>query len=322
MFKRMLVPLDGSELAEVVFTYAKELAGRLDLDIILLHVTRRAAEDTMPMRRAYIDRAVDVIQRQSQEIQNKTATTKEGKSIEVRGEVVIGYAADEILHFADENKVDLILMATHGRSGIKRWTMGSVADKILRATKIPVWLVRAGIPDEIVYGQWPTTTILLPLDGSEQAESVLPHAETLAKQRGIEQVNVVLLRVCEPPSGPSYYLSEPGVTYAPLSEPESIDSQINWKKYLEGEMAKSKKAAEKYLEKTEKRFQDSSISVQSEILEGRAAEEIVEYANRNPFNLIIMSTHPHSGLRRLVYGSVTENVLQGVNKPVLMVRTD
>ena len=200
--------------------------------------------------------------------------------------------------------------------------MGSVADKILRATKIPVWLVRAGIPDEIVYGQWPTTTILLPLDGSEQAESVLPHAETLAKQRGIEQVNVVLLRVCEPPSGPSYYLSEPGVTYAPLSEPESIDSQINWKKYLEGEMAKSKKAAEKYLEKTEKRFQDSSISVQSEILEGRAAEEIVEYANRNPFNLIIMSTHPHSGLRRLVYGSVTENVLQGVNKPVLMVRTD
>lgn len=322
MYQRMLVPLDGSELAEVVFTYAKELAGRLDLDIILLHVARQAAENTMPMRKAYIDRAVDAIQRQSQEIQNQTATTKVGKSIEVRGEVVIGYAPDEILRFADENKVDLILMATHGRSGIKRWTMGSVADKILRATKIPVWLVRAGIPDEIVYGQLPTTTILLPLDGSEQAESVFPHAETLAKQRGIEQVDVVLLRVCEPPSGPSYYLSEPGVTYAPLSEPESIDAQINWKKYLEGEMANSKKAAEKYLEKTEKRFQDSNISVRSEILEGKAAEEIVEYANNNPFNLIIMSTQPRSGLRRLVYGSVTENVLQGVNRPVLLVRTD
>ena len=317
----MLVPLDGSELAEVVFTYAKELAGRLDLDIILLHVTRQAAENTMPMRKAYIERAVESIQRQSREIQKKIATKKRGKPIEVRGEVVIGYPADEILRFADENKVDLILMATHGRSGIKRWTMGSVADKILRATKIPVWLVRAGIPEEIVHGQWPTT-ILLPLDGSEQAESVLPHAETLAKQRGIEQVDVVLLRVCEPPSRPSYYLAEPGVTYAPLSEPEAIESHINWQKYLDDEMVKSKQAAEKYLEKIKKRFQDSNISVRSEILEGRAAEEIVEYANKNPFNLIVMSTHPRSGLRRLVYGSVTENVLQGVNRPVLLVKTD
>jgi len=321
MYKRMLVPLDGSELAEVVFTYAKELAGRLDLDIILLHVTRQAAENTMPMRKAYIERAVEAIQRQSREIQKKTATKKRGKPIEVRGEVVIGYPADEILRFADENKVDLILMATHGRSGIKRWTMGSVADKILRATKIPVWLVRAGIPEEIVHGQWPTT-ILLPLDGSEQAESVLPHADTLAKQRGIEQVDVVLLRVCEPPSRPSYYLAEPGVTYAPLSEPEAIESHINWQKYLDDEMVKSKQAAEKYLEKIKKRFQDSNISVRSEILEGRAAEEIVEYANKNPFNLIVMSTHPRSGLRRLVYGSVTENVLQGVNRPVLLVKTD
>ncbi|UCH43028.1 MAG: universal stress protein [Dehalococcoidales bacterium] len=322
MYQRMLVPLDGSELAEVVFTYAKELAGRLDLDIILLHVARQAAENTLPMRKAYIERAVEVIQRQSQEIQDKTAAKKEGKPIDVRGEVVIGYAADEILRFADENKVDLILMATHGRSGIKRWTMGSVADKILRVTKIPVWLVRAGMPDEIVYGQWPTTTILLPLDGSEQAESVLPHAETLAKQRGIEQVDVVLLRVCEPPSRPSYYLAEPGVTYAPLSEPEAIESHINWQKYIEGEMVKSKQVAGEYLEKVEKRFKDSNISVRSEILEGRAAEEIVEYANKNPFNLIVMSTHPRSGLRRLVYGSVTENVLQGVNRPVLLVRTD
>ena len=321
MYQRMLVPLDGSELAEVVFTYAKELAGRLDLDIILLHVTRQAAENTMPMRKAYIDRAVEAIQRQSQELQDKTAAKKEGKPIEVRGEIVIGYPADEILRFADENKVDLILMATHGRSGIKRWTMGSVADKILRATKIPVWLVRAGIPEEIVHGQWPTT-ILVPLDGSEQAESVLPHAETLAKQRGAEQVDVVLIRVCEPPSRPSYYLSEPGVTYAPLAEPETIDAQINWKKYLDDEMAKSRQAAEKYLEKVEKKFKDIDISVRSEVLEGRAAEEIVEYANKNPFNLIVMSTHPRSGLRRLVYGSVTENVLQGVNRPVLLVKTD
>ena len=65
-------------------------------------------------------------------------------------------------------------MATHGRSGIRRWIMGSVADKVLRASKVPVWLVRAGIPEEIVYVKWPKITVLVPLDGSELAESLLP----------------------------------------------------------------------------------------------------------------------------------------------------
>ena len=321
MYQRMLVPLDGSELAEVVFTYAKELAGRLDLDIILLHVCGPNTSGSMPMRRAYIEQATDTIRRQSQEIQERTGIKPGGKPVEVRGELVMGYAAEEILRYADENAVDLILMATHGRSGIRRWTMGSVADKVLRASKVPVWLVRAGIPDEIVYDQWPRTTILVPLDGSERAESVLPHAEALAKQRGTELVDVVVLRVCEPPTTPSYYLSEPGIAYAPLAEPETLDAQVNWREYMKEETAKCRRVAEEYLAGIEKRLRDSNINVRSEVLEGKAAEEIVDYANKNPFNLIVMSTHRRSGLRRLVYGSITENVLQGVSRPILLVRT-
>jgi len=321
MYQRILVPLDGSELAEVVFTYAKELAGRLDLEIILLHVYSPNASGAVPMRQAYIERATEIIRRQSREVQERTGIKPGGKPVEVQGELVVGYAAEEILRYADENAVDLILMATHGRSGIRRWTMGSVADKVLRATKVPVLLVRAGIPDEIVYDQWPRTTILVPLDGSERAESVLPHAEALAKQRGTEPVDVVLLRVCEPPTTPSYYLSEPGVAYAPLAEPETIDSRGNWREYIKQETARSRRAAGEYLAGIEKRLKDSNINVRSEVLEGKAAEEIVDYANKNPFNLIVMSTHRRSGLRRLVYGSVTENVLQGVSSPVLLVRT-
>ena len=320
MYRKMLVPLDGSELAEVVFTYAKELAGRLDLDIILLQVARRA-NDTMPMRQAYIEHAVETIRQQSHDVQQETTGKQAGEPIEVRGEVVVGYAAEEIIRIADENKVDLILMATHGRSGIRRWTMGSVADKILRAASMPVWLVRAGIPDEIVYDQWPRTTILVLLDGSERAEAALPYAETLAKQRGTEQVDVVLLRVCEPLPTSVYYLSEPGVNYGTL-EPDALTSQTNLQKHLNELMTKNTQVAEEYLANIEKRLRNNNISVRSEVLEGRADEVIVEYANTNPFNLIVMSTHPRSGLRRLVYGRLTENVLHGVNSPILLIKTD
>ena len=310
MYQKILVPLDGSELAEVVFPYAKELAGRLDVEVILLHVSSPALSDFLPMRRAYIERAAEIIQRQSREVQKKTGVQPGGKPVRVRGEMAEGYPAEEILHYADENAVDLILMATHGRSGIRHWAMGSVADKVLRVSKVPIWLVRARIPDEIVYDQWLMRTILVPLDGSELGEAVLPHVEALAKQRGTEQVDVVLLRVCEPPATPSYQ----------LPEAELSDVPLDWGRYVEQETAKGKQVAEEYLAGIEKRLKDSRISVRSEVLVGKAADEIVDYANKNPFSLIVMATHGRSGLSRWVYGSVAENVLLEVSSPVLLVR--
>ena len=198
MFQRMLVLLDGSELAEVVFPYAKELAARLELDVILLNVCSPVLRDFAPMQQAYIQGAADTVRRQTREVQKSLGTEAESKRVKIRGELVVGYHADEILRFVEENAVDLILMASHGRSGIKRWSLGGVADKVLRAAKVPVWLVRAGIEDETPYDQWYTKTILVPLDGSEKAESALPYAETLAKQKSTEPINVTLLRVCEP----------------------------------------------------------------------------------------------------------------------------
>ncbi|MFC2016287.1 universal stress protein [Chloroflexota bacterium] len=308
MYQRMLVPLDGSELAEVVFPYAKELAGRLDLEVILLLVASSALTEFVPMHQAYIERAAEIVKRQAKEVQERVGIQPGAKPVGVRGETAKGYAAEEILHYADENAVDLIIMATHGRSGIKRWTMGSVADKVLRASKVPILLVRAGIPDEIPYDQWPTRTILAPLDGSELAESVLSHVEALSKQRGSELVDVVLLRVCEPLAVPSY------------STPELSGVPLNWGEYVQQEMARAKQAAREYLAGVEKRLKDSNISVRSEVLEGKAADEIVDYVKKNPFNLIVMATHGRAGLSRWVYGSVAENVLLEVSNPVLLVR--
>jgi len=305
VYKRILVPLDGSELAEVVFTYAKELAGRLDLDVILLHVCSQEEYELLPIHRAYIERAAEIVRRQSEEVQQRTGIQPGGKAVEARGELTVGHPAEEILRYAGENDIDLILMATHGRSGIRRWAMGSVADKVLRASRVPVWLVRTGIPEEIVYDKWPRRTMLVPLDGSELAESVLPHVEVLAKQRGAELVDVVLLRVCEPLAMPSDY---------PPTMP------LSWEEHVEQETAKRKGMGGQYLAGVEKRLKDVGLRVRSEVLVGQPADEVVDYANRNPFNLITMSTHGRSGLGRWVYGSVAEKVLLGVSSPILLVR--
>ena len=306
MYKTMLVPLDGSELAEVVLPYAKELAGRLDLELLLLHVCEPHSSESQFMCQAYIERAAEIVKMQSREVQTKTGATPGGKAVEARGEVVTGHPAEEIIRYASENNTDLILVATHGRSGVKRWVLGSVADKVLRASEVPIWLVRAAIPEEIVYDEWPKRTMLVPLDGSKLAESVIPHVEALAKQRGDELVNVVLLRVCE----------EPFVT---ADYPEA-SINLSWQEHVRRIKEHFKQGAERYLAGVQKRLADAGLRVRAEVLMGKPADEIINYAHQNHPNLIVMATHGYSGIGRWEYGSVADKVLHGVSSPILLVR--
>lgn len=306
MYKRMLVPLDGSQLAEVVFPYAKELAGRLDLEVIILHVCTPEERALTTMHRAYVERMAENVRRQSIEVQQRTGFQSGGKAIEERGDLVIGYPAEEILRYTNENEVDFILMATHGYSGIKRWTISSVVDKVLRSSKVPVFLVRAEVTYETVYDKWPRKTLLVPLDGSKYAESVLPHIETLVKQRGVEPMDVALLTVCERPSIPSN-----------LSEVSQI---YGWEEYIDQVTSSLKKMCEQYLAGIERRLKDSGLKVTSRILMGNPAHKIIKFTHRNPFSLIIMATHGHSGYVRSDYGSVADKVLRRASSPVFLVR--
>ncbi|MEE8413360.1 MAG: universal stress protein [Dehalococcoidales bacterium] len=308
MYRRMLVLLDGSELAEMALIYARELAGRLDIDLTLLHVSSPAARATVPMQRAYVQHAAEIMQKEARIVQKKTGLKPKGRLVKVRGELVEGYPAEEILHYAEENDIDLILMATHGRSGARRWSMGSVAGKILNASRIPVWLVQTRAHEEIPYDKWPDKTILVPLDGSNLAESVLPHVEAIAGQRNTEQMEVVLLRISEPPAIPTYYGTD--ITGA----------SIDWGSYTQQETVRRKKSAENYLAEIEKKLKESKINVTAKVIEGKAKDEIVDYANKHPHSLIIMASHGRSGLSRLVYGSVAANLLHGVSNPIFLIK--
>lgn len=307
MYKRMLVPLDGSQLAEVVFSYAKELAGRLDLEVIILHVCTPEEQAFNAMHRAYVDQIAETMTSQAIEVQQKTALQKEVKRIKAKGELTIGYPAEEILRYADKHKVDFILIATHGYSGIKQWTISSVADKVLRASKVPVLLVRTDIPYKIAYDKLPRMTLLVPLDGSKLAESVFPHVETLAKQRSVEPVDVILLMVCERPSISS-----------DLSE---VSQLYGWEEYIDQVTSSLKKMYEQYLAGIEKRLKDTGLKVTSRILTGNPAHEIIEFTRQNLFSLVVISTHGRSGYVCCDYGDVTNKILHEGVSPILLVRT-
>ncbi len=305
MYKRVLVPLDGSELAEVVFSYAKELAAGLGLDLVLLHVASPHERDLIPLHRAYVERAAGILRRESEELQKKAGIQPKGGGVSAEGELAVGHAAEEILSCALKHNIDLILMATHGRSGIKRWALGSVADKVLRVSKIPVCLVRVCLREEIIHDKWSARTMLVPLDGSELAESVIPHVEALAKQQGSKPVNVVLLRVCEPPIVPSDYPPTAGLT---------------WKEHEAREMARPTIVCEEYLAGVQRRLKGAGLETRSVVLKGKPADEITDYANKNPVSLIVMSTHGRSGISRWAYGNVADKVLLGVSSPVFLIR--
>ncbi|MEE8318090.1 MAG: universal stress protein [Dehalococcoidales bacterium] len=143
--------------------------------------------------------------------------------------------------------------------------------------------------------------ILVPLDGSELAECVLPHVENII--RGGEVREVVFFRVAEPALTSSRY-AEIGLTEADVKRIA----------------AESETAARKYLDELVDRVNYAKVNVRSEVVTGKAADSLADFAAKNEVDLIIIATHGRSGISRWVWGSVADRILHSSSVPILMVR--
>ena len=157
MYEKMVVPLDGSKLAECVLPHVEELAKSCNTkEVILVTVTERIVSYTHLTQRAQlggplpppepvtkVPLAIGKKQRQGQRYLNRIAKGLQKKGIKVRTKVLLGNPAEEIASFAEHDGADLIIMASHGRSGPSRWAYGSVTDKVFRASCVPVLMIRA-----------------------------------------------------------------------------------------------------------------------------------------------------------------------------------
>lgn len=299
MYSKILIPLDGSKTAEKVLPYARALAENLKARIELisaLNVAEMAAHISAEHAR-HLDTLTEEGERRSLEYLKKIATTFPGCSVACTVEK--GRPEDVILEKAAIDAGTLIAMATHGRSGLDRWLLGSIAEKVLRGATTPLLLIRASEQTKSE-GEAPLKAVIVPLDGSELAEIVLPAAVELAKKLNLE---IVLFRAYNIPysaygGGDGYY----AIDFTELTDAMKDEAQT----YLEKKRAELKGQG----------FEKISCVAR----EGLSADQIIKISRETPASLIAMCSHGRSGAKRWVLGSVTETVVRHGGDPVLVIR--
>ena len=296
MYTRMLIPLDGSKVAEQVLPYARYLARKLSIPVELLQAAdpEALALLTDPEHSRYADTVwVDKINT-GRIYLDAVARSFAGARVECLVEK--GRAEDVVIDKAAGDRNTLIVMATHGRSGIQRWLLGSVADKVLHGSSNHMFLVRATEQGK-TEGEAALRTVVVPLDGSALAEQALSPIEDLAKKMALK---LVLLRAYALPS------SVTGEDYGTYMEEIMSQMESESRDYLSSKVNEAKRKG--------------LSEVESVVKFGYGADEIIALARDTADNFVAMCTHGRSGVKRFTLGSVTDRVVRHSGDPVLIIR--
>jgi nucleotide-binding universal stress UspA family protein len=246
----------------------------------------------------YRDNAVDYLE--------KTASSLKSSGVTISCEAHESNPADQIINQAETDSNTLIAMVTHGRSGLGRWVLGSVTDKVLHGASNPLLITHA--QEE---GQAPTEATLenlvVPLDGSALADKVLPHVTALSSAMGL---NVILVRVTA--SADEYYF------YVDISSAAGINTDRFYAYAQESEVP-----AARYLSQVKENLLKNGVkSVKERVVSGNSAISILDLVQETPNCLVALTTHGRSGVERWILGSVTDRLVRHSGQPVLVIRAD
>ncbi len=293
MFERILLPLDGSRLAEAAIPYGAELAARLGSELILFHVCAREHQPFQSMHQLYLTEAVKGLERYMEKRFPRC------EDWAVRSETVVGEAADAICEYAEKNNIRLIVMAAHGGSGLKYWAVGSVADKVVRAIDIPMLLIRVKEGRTIEGKKRLINRVLLPLDGSDTSEIAVPYAGELAERL---KASITLYQMAEERFFPSDFDGSAPLATNPV-------------------LAAEEKRVRAYLTGIERILRQKGIPVTHRVTQGvDAAAEILEQGEKTKADLVVMASRGRSKIVRWVFGSVAHKILFEGDSPLLLVR--
>lgn len=336
MFKKILVPLDGSKLAEGILPYVTQLARGLDIPVTLLSVvdprdvemprslsgsggddlvahissvgvdivaidfppsgsSSRGARlgGAVPSERGQIH-ATQIYENASVEMQtylNKQAKSLTESGLDVTSLVLFGNAPDKILDAAKTEMCGLIAMSTHGHTALGRGFLGSVADRVVHTSGLPTLVVSPERAEAYWSGGSEYTSLMVPLDGSALSEQALPVAEHLAREL---ELDIVLTRAAKT-EGIYPYVGTRGLEIA--IEKEGVS----------------------YLQDIGEGLEDKGLNVSWELLRGTPTGALMEFAQKMPQDMIVMTTHGRSGIRRLLLGSVAEALVRSSGDPVLLI---
>lgn len=300
MTHSILVPLDGSELAEQALPHAVRLAGILDASLILVRVPETLIVPVMSAGIWITDEVESpVAHAQAEEYLAAVARRPELSGLAIQTMTPGHPVADALLRAIEMTEPDVVVMTTHGRSGFRGWVLGSVADKIAHASPAPVYLVRSGEDDAVPAAPPEVKRILVPLDGSSAAETALTAAVDVARKTGAA---LVLVRVPVVPG------------YATV-----IPETAGWIPQLLSEKAVEATA---YLERVAERLDTQGVKVDIDVeivASGGVAAGILTSAREWEADLIMMSTHGRTAWRRWILGSVADGVLHHADRPLWLV---
>ena len=290
MYDNILVPLDGSKLAEVALPYAEELVIKFKARVTLLRVIEYTPEGVVPKEGVLALETIEqhYIEKLGQELINK--------DINARAEIRVGNPTKEIRQFASQDNTDLIIMAARGRSNLRQWAPGNTADTVIRSANQSVLLIRVMENLHKFPKLHLLEKVLVPLDGSKEAGIAVPYIEDLAIKLNMEVIFLMIV--------------EKGYNVAPS------DGDGAYRIYpLSMDMLESRKAkALEYLEGIAAGLRSKGIKVRCEATIGEAAKEIANLGDSASVDLVAMSVQGR-------FGSVANKFLREGNNHLLLIRT-
>lgn len=293
MFQKILVPLDGSEIAEAILPFAQEIAARTGSEIVLATAVQQVGVWDATLTLQVLEKEEEVAQ---QYLDETLAKLPGGKA---RARVTRGDAAEAVLSLAEEEGAGLLAITTRGRSGIARWLFGSVASKILESSSAPVLVLHPkknedkGAPGPVV------RKVLVPLDGSELSMQVLPGVEEFAKAMG---ASLVLFHAVAP------IVAYPGFEGAPSATVGTVVEEMQ-------------EQARQVLERAAQEVRSRGLEATMVVTLDTPVDGILRAAEDTNVDLIAIGTHGRGGLGRAVLGSVADGVVRrSADRPCLVLR--
>ena len=300
MYKMIMVPTDGSGFEREAIRVGLRIAERSQAKVRLVRVHCTGAFFGMESSPEAATLSAEVLEQERDRILNDlynlAAECRKTSGVNIEVSLEDGPVPDALHTYAKRNKVDLIVMTSHGRGGMARLSLGSVTDSLIRRTTIPVLVVKpypsylnSQVPDVF-------KRIIVPLDGSSVAEQILPEVAALAK---VEESELALLRVVVPGTS---------------SQKAVANENTPW-------WDKGVAAAEAYLFRTAEKLKEEGFRAKTDVVISEdIAQSIADYAARESADLIAIATHGRGGLSRALKGSVADVVTRTSRVSMLVLR--
>ncbi len=286
MYKRVLFPTDGSDIATTTLEYACAVADAHDATLHLLNV----ADTTRDSLTRIGDEVVDVLEREGREIVDAAAERARDRGVSVVPDVLQGDPSETIVEYADAADADVIVMPTHGRKGLHRVLLGSVTERVCNASDVPVVTVN---PAADRAPRYPPRDVLVPVDGSEGANRALAEGIAVAEATG---ASLHLLHVVETASLGFDVRSAVGDEKLEQRATEVIESAVET-------------------------ASDSSVDVVTDtVAYGEPYREILSHVRDHDVDLVAIGAQGQTRFHRYVMGGVTAKIIRTSPAPVLMVR--